>query len=1238
VSSTFSVDAEEVAKEILEVARESVSEEDLKLGVEYLLRSKVIERLKEVEKAEIPYASWRPPRARYEVTLVSGLRADALYGHLIIEYEKPRTFDSRSGFEKAVEQVKSYIVAHAEVEARFPRYFGVVLDGYKIGFVRYREAIKGFESKGPFEVNKNTVAKLIEAIIGLRRKALSAEELLKDFGPESSAAREAIKALYNKLLRATPRTEMLFEDWRRVFSQVCAYSPDKIRGLEEVYGFKRGEADPEKLLFALHTYYALIMKLLAAEVASLYVAPKLLSYLRVLEDAYYSGHERLREKLKELEEGGVFTQLKIMNFMEADYFAWYLDEWDKAVADCIMGIVRKLSDYDPSAAELEPERIRDLFKRLYQNLVPKKIRHDLGEYYTPDWLAELVLNEVGWTLETFEKVREEKGDALAPLDLRLLDPACGSGTFLVLAIGRLRQYVEEHWVDKGAALRRITKNIVGFDLNPLAVIASRTNYLIALGDMLREKGDEPIEIPVYLADSVLVERRSTLTVNTYALTTAVGVFEIPTRIIESGLLAKVLKIVEECVKDYSAEEFKRRLVKEVSLEEAEVYTLVKLFEALSNLEREGKNRIWTRVLKNSFAPFFAGKFDYVVGNPPWIAWENLPDDYRNATKDLWGSYGLSLTVGKGAFKKDMAMLFVARCVDRYVKDGGLFSFLIPFTLFKTRAGAGFRKHLTRYNILKVVELVTLYPFEGATNRTSFIVLKKGEKTTFPIPCEIWHNPRSGGIDTKAELNQVRELTKQFKLNLIPIELNKPESPWMQITGKAYEAIKKVIGKSPWYEAHEGVKTALNQVYWIKILEEDSEGYLITNECIPGQKKAVRQIVARVEKDLIYPLIRGRDVKRYYVIGEYGQIIMPHNPSTGKPFLHEEMKVRYPKTWSYLFTFFNELIHRRGAFLKEKLKYYKNEALERAERKTVPFYYVMNTGGYTFSPYKVVWKAIAGAITGKLVDFATAVLEPKGNKPIIPDAGLTLIPLQTAEEAYYVSGVLNSIISRLVIASYSYELGGYTHITQYLRIPKFNSANQIHLRISNFSSKAHQLASRYYDKNDEAAREELKKIEAEIDKLVAQLYGITDEELKEIKKCLAMLEGEEIEEEGEEEVELPPTLPDISLRNNVVGEGKPFDVDVVVSNPFDKPLTNVSAKLKLFDGRLIEKSFEKVEGEVSFSISFDGLKAGEYEIEAVFSYVFENTPKRVEKKLTIYVKGGEVKHVERSFKPEELFGV
>jgi hypothetical protein len=1202
------IDLEELTSRIAEAARESVSEEDLRIRVEHILQELVVRRVGGSGKGEIPLASWRPPRARYEVTLVSGVRLDALYGHLIIEYEKPGVFGSRAGFERAVEQVKQYIRDHAQTEARYPRYFGVVMDGYKVGFVRYREALRGFEGKGPFEINKNTVAKLVEAIIGLRRKALSPEELLKDFGPDSVTAREAVKIFYSKLMRASPKTKVLFDDWRRVFSQVCAYSPDKIKGLGDFYGFGKNRLDPEKLLFALQTYYALIMKLLAAEVASLYLAPRIWSYLRMLEEAYYRGHEELRERLRELEEGGVFASLGITNFMEADYFAWYLDDWDADIAKSVMRVVNTLSDYDPTIAELEPERVRDLFKRLYQNLVPKKIRHDLGEYYTPDWLAELVLDEVGWTLETFEKVREENNDALSPLNLRLLDPACGSGTFLVLAIGRLRQYIEEHWVDKGAALRRITKNIVGFDLNPLAVIASRTNYLIALGDMLRERGAEPIEIPVYLADSILVERKGTLTVNTYALTTAVGIFEIPTRVIEGGLLIKVLKILEECVRgNYTSIEFKGRLLREVSLDDAEVSVLVDLFNVLSKLEREGKNRIWTRILKNSFAPFFTGIFDYVVGNPPWIAWENLPDDYRDATEDLWNTYGLSLTLGTGAFKKDMAMLFVARCMDRYVKDGGIFSFLIPFTLFKTRAGAGFRQHIARrYTVAKVIDLVTLYPFEGATNRTSLIVLKKSGKTVFPIPCEIWHNPRSGGIDTRAELKQVKELTRQFKLSLIPIEFNKPESPWMQITEKAYEAIKKVTGKSPWYEAHAGVYTSLNNVYWIKVLEKRSDEYLITNEPVPGQKKTVRQVTVEVEDDVIYPLIRGRDVKRYYVVGEFGNIIITHDSTTGEPLQESKMKIEYPKLYSYLKNFKAELEKRTiKPFLGKKHK--------------TPFYRLDNIGRYTFAPYKVVWKRIAGAITGKAVSFAAAVVKGAEEcKPIIPDDSLIMIDFNELEEAYYVSAVLNSSIIRLIIASYTYELRQETHITRYVRIPKFDTSNSLHRNISAFSSKAHLLASRYYGEGDMKAYEELSKVEDEIDKHVAQLYNINDEELKEIKRCLAMLEGEEME--VEEIIEASNPMPEISIDNPVLYKDSPQELELTVANPYDKPLENVKIKFEL-GGISYDEVLDKVLGthQLKIKIPLDRLDVGEYRAKVSMEYLLEESASKIEKEIPVYVK-------------------
>jgi len=1208
----FLVDADEVAEEIKKVASESITEEDLRQGVEYILKSKVLEKL------QIPWGSWRPPRARYEVTLVSGARVDALYGHVIIEYEKPGTFASRSGFEKSVEQVKRYIRDHAQIEARFPRYFGVILDGYKIGFIRYRSTVNDFESKGPFDVNRATVARFIEAIVGLRRKALSAEDLLKDFGPTSQITREVIKTFYNKLLGTSPRTEMLFEDWRRVFSQVCAYSPEKLKGLEAAYGFRKGEVDVERLLFALHTYYALIMKLLAAEVASLYVAPRLWSYLKALEDAYYKGHEKLRDELKELEEGGIFARLGITNFLEADYFAWYLDEWDAILAQKITNIVRKLSDYDPSAAELEPERVKDLFKRLYQNLVPRRVRHDLGEYYTPDWLADLVLDEVGWTVKNFERKAEEDGNPLAPLELRFLDPACGSGTFLVLAIGRLRRYIEEHWIDKGAALKRITKNIVGFDLNPLAVIASRANYLIALGDLLRERGTEPLELPIYLADSILVERRSSpLGPVTYVLRTAAGQFTLPTSVIDGGFLPEVLPILEECLRGkYTSNEFKEKLLHKIKLNDVEVSILKDLFNTLSRLEKEGKNRIWLRVLRNSFAPLFTGKFHFVVGNPPWINWESLPRDYRESTRNLWLNYGLIRkfkSFGLGKVKKDIAMLFVALSLDRYLQNEGKLALLVPFTLFKTQAGAGFRAFLAyKSNVIKIHDLVELAPFEGAINRTSLLIVSKG-KTSFPVPCLVWR--KMSNLRFELSLENVIKITKRNSMVLEPLKKNYPETPWIIVTPGASQAIYKAIGASQ-YRAYEGVNTALNGVYWIEILEKAPGGLLISNLPDVGKKK-LRKISTIVETDMIYPLIRGRDVKKWFGKPS-GYIIVPHDQTTGKPLREGKMKIDYSKTFRYLLEFKKEL---------------ENRSLHKLWGKSMPFYSLYDIGSYTFAPYKVVWKYVAGRIAGKGM-LEVAVISPHrddkiGEKTVIPNEKLMLIPFDDKEEAYYVAAVLNSSIARLIVAGYTIETAISTHVVKNVKIPKFDSKNSIHKKLASLSKKAHKLAS-------EDAEDELIKTEEEIDRLVAKLYGITNEELREIKKSLAVLEGKEFEE-AEEVEEMPLLEPDITILNPVITEGKPTNLEIIVKNPFDEAIANVKIKAKL-PTKNIEKFVETLEKEEKVTVELEGLKKGKYEAILTLDYTIKGLNKKIEKKIMLYVKGEKERNIIKRGDINELFGV
>ncbi len=236
------------------------------------------------------------------------------------------------------------------------------------------------------------------------------------------------------------------------------------------------------------------------------------------------------------------------------------------------------------------------------------------------------------------------------------------------------------------------------------------------------------------------------------------------------------------------------------------------------------------MLNNSFAPLLIGKFDFVVGNPPRINWENLPEYYREETRKLWDFYGLlkkTKGIGLGKVKKDMAMLFLARCLDRYTKNNGKFAFLIPFTVYKTQAGAGFREFLykgrtsdpkTPCRVLKVHDLVTLYPFECAVNRTSLIVIEKSGKTKFPIPCIMWHNPRSKGIEQEAELEEVKKNTKRFNMIFIPIEEDNPQSPWMETTEKCYRIVKRIIKESS-YKAVAGVGTWADGIYWVKILQK-----------------------------------------------------------------------------------------------------------------------------------------------------------------------------------------------------------------------------------------------------------------------------------------------------------------------------------------------------------------------------------------------------------------------------------
>ena len=1059
--------AAELAPALRQVAAAAHNEAELRLGAVPLLRQFT-------QELDLPIED------RHEYTVGRG-RADSVFGGVVVEFEAPRSLresNSATANRKSIRQAQQYAEDMSNRDRQeLSRILAVSTDGERIIFVRHRAG--DWDVSQPRPVDAASVAHLLFCLKSLQSKALLPETLAEEFGADPDGiAGQCVQALYRAHEHSSsPKVDALFEQWRLLFSEVCGYELKSPKGdlprVAERYGLHPKRLDAARLFFSIHSYYATLIKLLAAEIVTFYQGQMTPSYLGRLEGL---GADPLRQELATLEEGGIFAQQGVRNFLEGDFFAWYLEVWNDALASAIGRIVRALRDYDPATVQVDPEQTRDLLKKLYQDLLPKKLRHDLGEYYTPDWLAELVLEEIGYD-----------GD----LSKRILDPACGSGTFLVLEIKRAREWAQNKFLPERETLDRILNGIVGFDLNPLAVITARTNYLMALGKLLRERRGD-IEIPVYLCDSVLTptEARQLTTGGRHLpLVTSVGTFEIPVAVATRERVSALAGLLEQAVRGrYPAEDFLARAKAELRLEPAEYaeahHHLAALYERLRDVDAQRRNGIWARIIKNFFAPVFAGRFDFVAANPPWINWQSLPSGYRKSTARLWEHYGMSAKAGKeqfelGKVKRDLSALFLYVAADKYLTDDGRLGFLITESVLRSGAAEGFRRFELpakpgqwrgNLRVLTVHDLVEVKPFEGATNRTAAICLEKGKPTSYPVPYVAWRRRRAKSLTEEMTLAQARQAAIQERHLASPVS-GRRAAPWISGPTSALEAVQKAVGKSD-YKARAGVCTWLNGVYWIRVLEVLPDGKLLVENLYDVGRAVVRRAQAPVEPDLVYPLLRGRDVTRW-ATQRTCSIIVPHTLDTEWQAISEsEMRNRCPHTLDYLRGFERQLLGRSGY---------------RQLRAGHPFYILGNIGKHTFADYKVVWP---GQVATSL---RCALLCAEQGRPTVPDQTVYYLAFQTAIEGHFLASLLNSAPVRAYYAFRAYKHTSMAFVGD-LALPRFGAKNALHQRLAELSEAAHQAAAR-----DDAER--VAEIEAQVDEAAAQLWDITPRELKTIQKAL-----------------------------------------------------------------------------------------------------------------------------------------
>jgi hypothetical protein len=556
---------------------------------------------------------------RDEFRLIEG-RADTVYNRLVIEYERPgalRASNRHSGNGHAIQQVKDYISGlHRRERHTMERYAGVVCDGHFFIFLRCQE--DQWHVEAPVPVDVYSCERFLHYLTALQTElATTPENLLRDFGENTPCSRKCVAALYQVLTTSTnPKINALFRQWARQFSEICGYEADSpkldVDALARLYAVRAGARDklqPFKLFFAIHSYYATFIKLLAVQIVHFYARTKVARIADhepvTLQQAVGLTTDGLQGYLRTMEEGGIFRHLGIRNFLEGDFFSWYVEDWTLEIDEALRGVMRQLAEYSFVTLDTDPDGTRDLLKKLYQNLMPQELRHDLGEYYTPDWLATQLLNQ----LHGGQPDRAPRSP-----DERLLDPGCGSGTFLVLHIRDVRLYARDELLPQKKITRRqlldkILANVVGYDLNPLAVISARTNYLLALGDLLDEITGE-IDIPIYLADSVLTPSagEDLFKAGKILFLTSVGEFALPHSLVKADYIDELANLLEEHVKNDSAPvAFTTALCQTFPLnpkkDKGDIAIVEELFLQLRELEHQKVNGIWARIIKNAFAPF-----------------------------------------------------------------------------------------------------------------------------------------------------------------------------------------------------------------------------------------------------------------------------------------------------------------------------------------------------------------------------------------------------------------------------------------------------------------------------------------------------------------------------------------------------------------------------------------------------------------------------------------------------------
>lgn len=990
-------------------------------------------------------------------------RRDSSYNNVVIEFKGPGLFKGSKASAKFIEAMNARLLPYitgiaASEHADTEDYIGIAIDGDHVCFAQVSNGQIETQHLIPF--SPYAVELVIQAITAKTRKPISTANLMRDFGHGSANARDLMQGLADALAveiahPGNNKIKMLFEEWRTLYGQVADMSvlqSDEIeRELSFVWNGRAGFSIPGRL-FVVHTYNSLIIKFLAAEIVSGHGLTA--SHQPAQEMAAVANDADLLRRLKtDIEGSGLFTQAGILGFVEEVIFSWYLDiSGNPAFAPTIIPPMRRILTALSLYRTDRMTHSRDVLRDLYQGLVPGRLRHSLGEYYTPDWLVD----------HTIMRAKN------APwLEKRVLDPTCGSGPFLIAAIRILKnEAASAGWNDLDT-LNRICDAVWGFDLNPLAVQTARVNYLMEIADLLRASPGQQIEIPVLLADAIYaptIEPAGGQDVVEYKIGSMVARLNIT---LPAALVRDRQRLDHffdqmgrdvEALRDFTA--CSGRIVASGLATADEMVEwdapLRATYDQVLGLHQMQWDGIWFRIVRNFFWSASAGRFDYVIGNPPWVRWSKLPEAYRERVKPTCEHYGIfSRTKRHGGNELDISAMITYTVADKWLADDGRLTFVITGTVFKNPSSEGFRTFKiepknknSKYLVPRLVDdMRRLKPFEDAANHTSVVVFDKSDTPgSYPIPYQEWSAAydftRAIPVDTS--LADVMARVDIVDKEAAPV--GDVGTPWAVLVPGRFAILQAIAGHCEWVSGRKGITADLNGVYFVRALNSRPGLVEIQSRPEAGKKNIGAPRTSWVENDLLFPLVKGAgDFEAFYLnlsAPDANQLLtfVPNSAINGDDYDDADAEMnsqRLSRTRSW-FSHYQHILEQRSTY--------------RRQMKGAPYFAIYNVGSYTFQPWKVIWPEMSSRFYAAVA--GSSPVPGGGIKPFVPDHKIYFAAFDDKETAYYLCALLNAPMVKEWIEAHnvSIQVGD---VFKHMNLPTFDQADAQHNQVAQLSEQAHQ---------------------------------------------------------------------------------------------------------------------------------------------------------------------------------------